>query len=150
MIKKIKTIILTLMLTAFPLGAPIVASTSVAFADCSASDVSQGISAGASAGFKGSSCTNDISTGVDNQNGLAAFAKTAVNVMSLIVGVLAVLMIVYGGLRYVTSGGSSEGVGNAKNVIIYAIIGLVIVALAQAIVHFVLNAALNNNAQLTG
>jgi hypothetical protein len=59
-------------------------------------------------------------------------------------------MIVYGGLRYVTSGGSSEGVGNAKNIIIYAIIGLIIVALAQAIVHFVLNAALNNNAQLTG
>ena len=135
-----------MMITAVPLAAPIAAS-SVAFAACSASSVDEGLNAGASAGFKGTACDN-TSAGVDNGNGLAAFAKTAVNVMSLIVGVLAVLMIVYGGLRYVTSGGSSEGVGNAKNVIIYAIIGLVIVALAQAIVHFVLNAALNNTSQL--
>ncbi|HVX48434.1 MAG TPA: pilin [Candidatus Saccharimonadales bacterium] len=135
------------MITAFPLAAPIAASSVALAADCSASSIDQGLNAGASAGFKGTQCDN-TSSGVDNGNGLAAFAKTAINVMSLIVGVLAVIMIVYGGLRYVTSGGSSEGVGNAKNVIIYAIIGLVIVALAQAIVHFVLNATLNNNAQL--
>lgn len=148
MTQKIKNLIIAIMLTIVPLSAP-VALSSVASADCSASDINQGISAGASAGFKGTSCSNDLSTGVDQQNGLAAFAKTAVNIMSLIVGVLAVLMIVYGGLRYVTSGGSSEGVGNAKNVIIYALIGLIIVALAQAIVHFVLNAALNNTSSLT-
>lgn len=148
MIKKIKSVILTLMLAAVPLSVPLAATTAVAFADCSASNVNQGLYAGASAGFSGSKCSN-TSSSIDQANGLAAFAKTAVNVMSLVVGVLAVLMIVYGGLRYVTSGGSSEGVGNAKNVIIYAIIGLIIVALAQAIVHFVLNAALQNNAQLS-
>jgi hypothetical protein len=50
-------------------------------------------------------------------------------------------MIIYGGFRYITSGGDSGRVGNAKNTLIYAIIGLVIVALAQLIVHFVLNQA---------
>jgi hypothetical protein len=149
MIKKLKSLILTIVLAAFPLAAPLVASTAVAFADCSASDVSTGLNAGASAGFQGTNCSNTTAS-IGAQNGLAAFAKTAVNVMSLIVGVVSVIMIVYGGLRYVTSGGSSEGVGNAKNIILYAIIGLVIVALAQAIVHFVLNATLNNNSQLTG
>ena len=47
-------------------------------------------------------------------------------------------MIIYGGFRYITSGGSSEGVGAAKSTLIYAIIGLIIVALAQLIVQFVL------------
>jgi hypothetical protein len=48
-------------------------------------------------------------------------------------------MIIYGGFRYIISGGESGRVGAAKNSLIYAIIGLVIVALAQLIIHFVLN-----------
>ncbi len=51
-------------------------------------------------------------------------------------------MIVYGGFRYVTSGGDSSKVGDAKKTILYALIGLVIVALAQVIVKFVLSKTL--------
>ena len=61
-----------------------------------------------------------------------------INIFSWIVGVVSVIMIIYGGFRYITSGGSDEGVKNAKNTILYAIVGLVIVALAQIIVKFVL------------
>lgn len=61
-----------------------------------------------------------------------------VNILSVIVGVVAVIMIVVGGFRYITSGGSSEKVTGAKNTILYALIGLIIVALAQVIVRFVL------------
>lgn len=61
-----------------------------------------------------------------------------VNILSVIVGIVAVIMIIYGGFKYITSGGDSGNVSTAKNTIIYAIIGLVIVALAQFIVHFVL------------
>src|SRR5690606_25355144 len=64
---------------------------------------------------------------------------TAINIFSMIIGVIAVIMIIIGGLRYITSGGDSAGVNGAKNTILYAIIGLVIVALAQVIVQFVLN-----------
>lgn len=64
--------------------------------------------------------------------------KTVINVFSWVVAVIAVIMIIYGGLRYITSGGDSGKVGNAKNTIIYALIGLVVVALAQFIVQFVL------------
>ena len=62
-----------------------------------------------------------------------------VNIFSVIVGLIAVIMIIYGGFRYITSGGDSTKVNNAKNTILYAIIGLIVVALAQVIVRFVLN-----------
>lgn len=65
--------------------------------------------------------------------------KTIVNVLSWIVGVLAVIMIIYAGFQYVTSGGDSGKISNAKNTLIYAIIGIVIVAFSQAIVFFVLS-----------
>lgn len=61
-----------------------------------------------------------------------------INIFSLVVGVVSVIMIIIGGLKYITSGGDSGNVSGAKNTILYAIIGLVIVALAQVIVRFVL------------
>jgi Type IV secretion system pilin len=66
-----------------------------------------------------------------------------VNIFSVIVGIIAVIMIIWGGLKYITSGGDSGNVTGAKNTILYAIIGLIIVALAQIIVRFVLGQATN-------
>ena len=62
----------------------------------------------------------------------------AINIISIIVGVVAVIMIIFGGFKYITSGGASEKVTTAKNTILYGLIGLIIVALAQVIVKFVL------------
>lgn len=64
--------------------------------------------------------------------------KLVINIFSWIIGVVAVFAIIFGGFKYITSGGESAGVTGAKNTILYAIIGLVIVALAQLIVRFVL------------
>ena len=61
-----------------------------------------------------------------------------INIISIIVGVIAVIMIIVGGFRYIASGGKQESVTGAKNTILYALIGLIIVALAQVIVRFVL------------
>lgn len=66
---------------------------------------------------------------------------TIINLFSIIVGVIAVIMIVYGGFRYITSGGDTTKVTSSRNTILYAIIGLIIVALAQFIVKFVLEKA---------
>ena len=63
---------------------------------------------------------------------------TITNAMLFIVGALSVVMIIYGGLRYVISGGNSNSVTAAKNTILYAIVGLVIAFLAFAAVNFVL------------
>lgn len=62
-----------------------------------------------------------------------------VSVLTVVVGVIAVIMIIIAGLRYTASAGNPEAAKEAKNTILYAVIGLVIVAMAQIIVHFVLN-----------
>lgn len=62
------------------------------------------------------------------------------NTILYIVGIIAVIMLIWGGIRYVVSGGDSKKVTDAKNTILYAIIGLVISFLAFAIVNFVINA----------
>lgn len=77
-------------------------------------------------------------TGNPPEDKLNQLVATIVNLFSVVVGVVAVLMIIVGGFRYIISGGDSSNVTGAKNTILYAIVGLVIVALAQFIVKFVL------------
>ncbi|HVO86164.1 MAG TPA: pilin [Candidatus Binatia bacterium] len=72
-------------------------------------------------------------------NGLSDTVAAIINVLSVAVGAAAVIMIIYGGFRYVSSAGNDTATASARKTIIYAIVGLVIVALAQVIVHFVLN-----------
>lgn len=83
----------------------------------------------------GTDCNTDAPSKVTN------IIKLVINLFSLIVGVIAVIMIVIGGLKYITSGGDSGNVTGAKNTILYAVVGLVVVALAQIIVRFVLTKA---------
>lgn len=63
--------------------------------------------------------------------------QTIIKVLSWVVGAVSVIMIIIGGFRYVISGGDSSGVSGAKNTILYAIIGLLVVIFAQVIVSFV-------------
>ena len=62
------------------------------------------------------------------------------NTVLYAVGIISVIMLIYGGLRYVVSGGDSKKVTDAKNTILYAIIGLIISILAFSIVNFIINA----------
>jgi len=64
--------------------------------------------------------------------------KAALNILSFVAGFLAVVMIIISGIRFITSGGDAQGVAGAKKGLIYAIVGLVVVGMSQAIVHFVL------------
>ena len=63
---------------------------------------------------------------------------TITNVLLFIVGAIAVIMIVIGGMRYVLSGGDASKVTAAKNTILYAIIGIVVAILSYAVVRFVI------------
>ena len=83
-------------------------------------------------------CASDTSGGVSRVNQIIT---DILNIFSVVVGLVAVVMIIVAGFRYITSGGKDESVKGAKNTILYAVIGLVIVALAQVIVKFVLNKA---------
>jgi len=56
-----------------------------------------------------------------------------------IIGVVSVLFIILGGLRYVISAGKPEQVKKAKDSILYAAVGLVVSILAITIVNFVVS-----------
>ncbi len=58
-----------------------------------------------------------------------------INFLLGFVGTLAVLMLIWGGFRYLTSSGKSDATKDAKNTILYAIIGIVIILLSYAIVN---------------
>ena len=73
-----------------------------------------------------------------SQSAITKILRTVLNLISLIAGVIAVIMLIIGGLKYITSQGEAAATAGAKNTIIYAVIGLVIVAFAQLIVKFVL------------
>lgn len=66
--------------------------------------------------------------------------KQITNTILYIVGIIAVIMLIIGGIKYVISGGDAKKVTDAKNTILYAIIGLVIAFFAYAIVNFVISA----------
>lgn len=88
----------------------------------------------------------DCSASSNPSGDLGTTIKKVLNIISAFAGVIAVIMIMVAGLRMVTSAGNEEGVKKAKGTIIYAVVGLVIVAVAQIIVHFVIsNATLDSN-----
>ena len=74
----------------------------------------------------------------NSQNSYRFLAQRNINIFSLVVGVVSVIMIIIGGFRYIISGGDSSSVQGAKNTILYAIVGLLIVVFAQVIIRFVL------------
>ena len=67
------------------------------------------------------------------------------NTILYVVGAISVLMLIWGGLRYIISGGDNKKVTDAKNTILYALLGLIIAFFAYAIVNFVLNTIDPNN-----
>lgn len=64
--------------------------------------------------------------------------KQVTNTLLYIIGGVSVIMIVFGGFRYVISNGDSNQVTSAKNTILYAVIGLIVALVAYALVNFVL------------
>ncbi|MEO8785077.1 MAG: pilin [Candidatus Saccharimonadales bacterium] len=132
MIKRIKFALLAFVavfMFAMPVLVPALAS---------ADTISQGLCNGAN--FQA-----DTTQSCDSVNDTQAndrinhIITVVINAFSLVVGIAAVIMIIVGGLKYIISGGEAGNVTSAKNTILYAIIGLVVVALAQFVVKFVLN-----------
>ncbi|MBI3494825.1 hypothetical protein HY004_02480 [Candidatus Saccharibacteria bacterium] len=72
-----------------------------------------------------------------SNNALSNIIVTVTNVILFLVGAVAVIMIIVGGFRYVTSNGDQNAVTGAKNTILYAIIGIIVAFLAYAAVQFI-------------
>jgi hypothetical protein len=120
----------------FTLAVPVFAQ------DAAQQQINAGLCTGSNLEFTEDTSTSDCSTS-DATERINNLIHTIVNLLSAIVGIVAVIMIIFGGLRYITSGGNDTSVTSAKNTILYAIIGLIIVALAQVLVRFTLNKVTN-------
>jgi hypothetical protein len=135
--KRLLTNILALLALTFSAGlaapvavsvasaAPAPSSAIVAAESQSKAAVCEGV------GLTGSSCTS-------KGTGINGIIKATLEVLSFVVGIAAVIMIIISGFRYITSGGDASKIASAKSTLIYAVVGLVVVALSQTIVYFVL------------
>lgn len=103
-----------------------------ALAAPSAGAVDYGIRAGTAA-----SRTEEMPESLFGEDGSEGIFKKVVNIMLFVIGAVAVIMLIYGGVKYVTSGGAQDKVAEAKNTILYAIVGIVVALLAFAVVNFV-------------
>lgn len=126
--KKIQ-IILASLLIAVGMGAAF-SPTLFAAQDAAKNAACEGIA------LTGGKCDSDDKK--DSSNKINGIIRTVINLFSLVVGVAAVIMVIVGGFKYITSSGDSTAVNGAKNTILYALVGLVIVLLAQVIVQFVI------------
>lgn len=87
-------------------------------------------------------CTEAQQTQTPQSNsiyGRDGLLTKAANIVSIVVGIASVIMIVVGGFKYVSSGGDSGQISNARRTVIYALVGMLIVLFAQAIILFVFN-----------
>lgn len=109
------TAVTSLALVVFPVAAQI---TQVSGGDCSG---------------LGIKCT-----GNEDTNSLLDTIQTIVNAALVLVGIVAAIYLVLGGLRYVRSEGDEGEAEKAKNTIVAAVIGIVLIGLSAAIVNFVI------------
>jgi hypothetical protein len=131
MIRKAKNYIFA-SIAALTLLAPglVPALASVAVADNITDQICSGSTSATSNDTTDSGSAGDSSCSTSTNSGTSAIKKLASQIVN---------MIIVGGFRYITSGGDSSNVSGAKNTLIYAVVGLVIVALAQFIVRYVLS-----------
>lgn len=74
----------------------------------------------------------------DETDTLKSNVTGILNAVIGVLGIVAVVVIIIGGVTYMTSSGDAGKVKKAKDTILYGVIGLVVVALAFAIVNFVI------------
>lgn len=85
-----------------------------------------------------------VSQATGGETDLRELIKTLINYALGFLGLFAVIMVIYGGFLYVSSAGDEEKVGKGKNIILYAVIGIIIILLSFVLVNAVLGAAANS------
>lgn len=122
---------------------PMVAAPAMAYAAASNINIDNNLSCGSNV---------DVNTAAGNCGGTATgsghvntLISNIINVFSAIIGAIAVIMLIYGGLQFGIGGNDPGKVGNARNTITYALVGLVVVGVAQFLVQFVLNRVANTS-----
>jgi Type IV secretion system pilin len=133
--QKIKTILLTLTLVGgLNIVLPAVAGASPNYPAAPKS---------VAASFQSDAC-NGISQlggtgcGGNSTSGVSKLLSTTLNLLSLAAGFIAVVMIIISGIKFMTANGDSSGIASARSALIYALVGVIVAAMAQFLVHFVI------------
>lgn len=86
-------------------------------------------------------CDKDTNAAIcQTKTGLiSGILKSVINTMIFLAGSIAVIMVVVGGIRYITSDGDPGAATKAKNTIIYALVGVVVAVASYSIVNFVID-----------
>ena len=121
-----KSIISIAIMTCAVFGASVLSTASLS--GSVSAQVSKGIDTATTSEMKGKS--------IDGDDGLI---KTVVNVLLWAVGILSVIMIIFSGLRYITSAGDASKTKSAQSTLIYSVVGLIVAIMAYAIVNMVTN-----------
>lgn len=75
-----------------------------------------------------------------NEDNATSMITIVINILLFVIGIIAVIMIIVGGIRYTLSNGNASSTKEAKDTILYAVIGLIVASMAYAIVNFVVGA----------
>jgi uncharacterized membrane protein YuzA (DUF378 family) len=126
-----RRIILNIILIPLLTLLPAATFAAPAYAACGNSDAAKQVSNG----------LGEVSSTPCNDTGVNGAISLAVNILSLVVGAAAVITLIWAGFKYITSGGDTNKVANAKSTLIYAIVGIAVVGLTQVLVHLVLSSA---------
>jgi hypothetical protein len=88
-----------------------------------------------------SQCASNSTSAVCKARGdsLGPMIQIVINILLYVLGAVAVVMIIIGGIRYTTSNGESSAIASAKNTILYSVVGLVVAIMSYTIVNFVVN-----------
>ena len=121
-----KSIISIAIMTCAVFGASVLSTASLS--GSASAQVSEGINTATTSEMKGKS--------IDGKDGLI---KTVVNVLLWAVGILSVIMIIFSGLRYITSAGDASKTKSAQSTLTYSVVGLIVAIMAYAIVNMVIN-----------
>jgi len=114
------------------LGAGRVSTAFAVSSICSDTNASSGQNVSSSAFCQDTGTTNPIV-------GSGGILTIVINIISVVAGFVAVIMIVVSGFQMITSSGNPEKISNARNIIIYASVGIVVIAIARLIILFITN-----------
>lgn len=88
----------------------------------------------------------EIAAATGGSGSIRELALKIVNYFLTFLGIVAVMMIIFGGVTYVTAAGKQESIDNAKKIILYSLVGIIIILLSFAIVNTVLGAGMGGAA----
>jgi hypothetical protein len=84
-------------------------------------------------GAAGENCDNTADDSIGDLVG------SIVEILSWVVGVISIIMLIIGGLKFITSNGNAQSITSARSTVIYALVGVAVAVAAQVLVNFVVD-----------